>query len=494
VIFQVHISHSRERRYTFVSEGVREMFGVEPEAVLADGMLLKRFRHPDDNARVTAAMAGAPGSRLALEYRIRLDDGRVKWVHLNSSPTAFDADGELRTAVMVDITARVQADAALREQEERWKLALESTGDGVWDWDLVTNAKTLSPRCLDMYGMTDADTVSHDALDRRVHPDDLPLLMRQREAHLTGQTPSFMNERRVQCADGSWKWILSRGMVISRDAAGRPLRMIGTHTDITERKAAETLRQERDRAEAASRATTQFLSRVSHELRTPLNAVLGFAQLLELDAAVPPAQRAWVAQILQSGRHLLGLVDDVLDLSSVQTGQFAFACSEVDLGEAVHEAWTMLAASAAEAGLAYAPALPGQPLLVRADARRLRQVLSNLLHNAIKYNRPGGRVSVDAAHVGLAIELRVHDTGKGLGADELGRIFMPFERLGAQRGGIPGTGLGLALSRQLTEAMGGALRVHSRPGVGSTFVLTLPAAREGGDPGAVQAWPTDSTS
>src|SRR5690606_18688908 len=145
-----------------------------------------------------------------------------------------------------------------------------------------------------------------------------------------------------RCKDGSWKWVLSRGMVISRDARSRPLRMIGTHTDVTERKESEALRRERDRADAANRATTQFLSRVSHELRTPLNGILGFAQLLSLDPGNGPRQLGWIDQVLRSGRHLLALVEDILDSSSAQTGQLALDLGEVDFAGVVTEAWSML--------------------------------------------------------------------------------------------------------------------------------------------------------
>jgi signal transduction histidine kinase len=271
--------------------------------------------------------------------------------------------------------------------------------------------------------------------------------------------------------------VLSRGLVIRRDADGRPLRMIGTHTDVTARKQAEALHQERDRAEAADRAKTELLSRVSHELRTPLNAVLGFAQLLDQTAGLGERHRGWVQQILASGRHLLALVDDVLDLSSAQSGAISLAWADVDPLAVAAESWAMLAAQAARANVRLDTGTAGMPQVhVHADRMRLTQVLSNLLSNAINYNRPGGSISVQALRLGDSVEISIADTGLGIDAARLERLFNPFERLGAQHSTVPGSGLGLALSRQLVLAMKGDLRVASTPGQGSTFTVTLLAA------------------
>jgi PAS domain S-box-containing protein len=339
-------------RYTFVSDGVRTLYGVEPGAVLADATLLHRFRHPLDRDQIDAEFESAMRERqpLSREFRIALADGTVKWVQMLSSPTPAEGPDEVRTGMMADITAR---------------------------------------------------------------------------------------------------------------------------------KLAEALSLERDRAESANLAKTQFLSRVSHELRTPLNAILGFAQLLELDASASAKQREWVQQILTSGRHLLGLVDDVLDLSSAQTGQLAFDCTELDVRDVVHAAWSMLASTAAAAGIGFVDALPPALAPARADRKRLKQVLSNLLSNAIKYNQPGGHITVEAAADEATVRLLVRDTGRGMSTDQLERIFKPFERLGAHRGTIDGTGLGLALVKQLLETMGGSIAVQSRAGAGSTFTVTLPRAGPG---------------
>ena len=401
------------------------------------------------------------------------------WVSENAHAVR-DAQGRMRyiEGTIEDVSERVRAEETLRESEERWKRALDSSGDGVWEWSLETGEESFSPRFAEMYGFTPGEIERlPEPFVSRVHPDDEPQRRRHRDEHLAGQSPRYVSEHRVRCKDGSWKWVLARGMVIKRDPQGRPLRMIVTHTDITTAKDAEALRRARDHAESADRAKTELLSHVSHELRTPLNGVLGFAQLLEQAEDLPPQYQPWVARILSSGRHLLGVVDDLLDLSSAQSGGMRLSFATLDPVHVLQDAWSMLAERAREAGVAYVPChTDGVDFAVVADRQRLRQVFANLLSNAIKYNRSGGQVEVSAARTGQRIELQIVDTGLGMSAAQLERIFQPFERLGAEGSAIPGTGLGLALSRQLVEAMGGEIRVASARGRGTTFTVALRAA------------------
>ena len=480
MVYRLLISPDGTRSASFVSAGVRELFELDPQEIAGGGGLLHRLHHVDDRAAVEAATAAAiqANAALQLEYRVVLASGREKWVHVVSASAPPEGEHRVRVGMAFDITARKLAEQALKENSELWKRALESTGDGVWDWHVQAGVEIFSPACRALYGYSAEEMPDRpDALDSRTHPDDLPRMQADREAHFAGHSATYVNEHRVRCKDGQWKWVLSRGIVISRDAQGKPLRMIGTHTDITHDKEAEALRQERDRAAAADQAKSQFLSRVSHELRTPLNAILGFAQLLELEPGAGERQAQWTGHVLASGRHLLSLVDDILDLSSIETGQLAMKLEPVALRGVIDAAWTMLASQAQAQQLTLHNEVLLEPAAsVRADPKRLRQVLSNLLSNAIKYNQPGGWVRLSLRRTGSELALRVEDGGCGMNPDQLQRLFNPFDRLGAERGPVSGTGLGLALTRQLVLAMGGRIEVQSQPGIGSTFTVTLPVA------------------
>jgi PAS domain S-box-containing protein len=348
--YRFHVSPDGRRRYSFVSEGSRELYGVAPEALVADPQWLRRFWHPDDHARLEriAETTARGDGALHIEFRIVLDDGTLKWVQLTSNALPDEDGGTVRTGVQIDITARKQAEAMQRARE---------------------------------------------------------------------------------------------------------------------------------RAELADRAKSQMLSRVSHELRTPLNAVLGFSQLMALDPRTDPRHQGWLRQIQASGEHLLGLVEDVLDLSSIEGGQLSLACQPTALAPVIDESWTMVSTGQAGPRVEFINLAPPQdPLPVLADRKRLKQVVANLLSNAVKYNRAGGQVVVEAWRDGTEVAFSVRDTGGGLDPEQLARLFKPFERVGAERGGIEGRGIGLALTRQLVEAMGGSIAVQSNPGQGSTFTVRLPAA------------------
>ena len=233
--------------------------------------------------------------------------------------------------------------------------------------------------------------------------------------------------------------------------------------------------RERQALAAASQHKSQFLSRMSHELRTPLNAILGFGQLLELDAQEAEARES-VEQILTAGRHLVSLVDEILDIGRIEAGELHLDVRPLPLGPVVRGALAMLAPLIVAQGLVVRDETGGNAQLVAADEIRLRQILLNVLSNAVKYNRPGGHIVLTVSRTPDAVRLSVRDTGPGMSASEVEQLFTPFERLGAAGRGINGTGLGLVVSRQLLHAMHGHLEVDSRLDVGTTFTIALPAA------------------
>ena len=263
---------------------------------------------------------------------------------------------------------------------------------------------------------------------------------------------------------------------------GIALEQARLHAQIT-RQAAELERRVEERtrelreataeADRANRAKSEFLSRMSHELRTPLNAILGFGQLLEMDAP-SGRQGESVTHILRAGRHLLGLINEVLDISRIEAGRLQLSLEPVPVRETVGQAMQLVQPSADSLGITLAAEPIDEGLHVLADRQRLQQVLLNLLANAVKYNRPHGTVRVACDAGDERMRIAVSDAGPGIAADKLARLFVPFDRLGAEATGVEGTGLGLALSKALVDAMRGTLEVESAVGTGSTFAVTLP--------------------
>jgi signal transduction histidine kinase/BarA-like signal transduction histidine kinase len=234
--------------------------------------------------------------------------------------------------------------------------------------------------------------------------------------------------------------------------------------------------RERTVERRANEAKTEFLSRMSHELRTPLNAILGFTQLLQLDAGRSAEDRESLQHIADAGAHLLQLIDEVLDISRIETGRLALSLGTVDLRETLREVLPLIGPLADARGVRVTSTGAGAAGHVHADAQRLRQVLLNLLSNGVKYNAEGGELSVAVARgPGATVRIAVRDSGPGIPVEELPRLFVPFERLPSSAGAAEGTGLGLALSQRMAQAMGGRIEVDSRVGRGSTFTLVLPA-------------------
>ena len=280
---------------------------------------------------------------------------------------------------------------------------------------------------------------------------------------------------------GATSWLLAVGGVALAAALGALLLVMTGHTRRIE-AAMEEARQQRSAAESANQAKSDFLSRMSHELRTPLNAVLGFAQVMSLDQRepLPPTQRERVEQIQQAGWHLLDMIDDVLDISRIDMGTLQLQAVPLRVKDELGMAGKLLQEEADRHGVALSMphSLPSE-WGVMADASRLRQILSHLLSNGIKFNQRGGKVTVTVQEgapndKGAVMQVIVHDTGLGMNAQQLSQLFQPFNRLGREQGGTGGTGIGLVISRHLALLMGGQLDVQSQEGKGSTFTLSLP--------------------
>ncbi len=402
---------------------------------------------------------------------------------------------ERTAALRAEVTDRQVAEAALRTSEERFRSILDNLPIGVVYTDPTGRVIQANPRYCELTGYSEAQLreLSPSAL---TPPEDAPHERALTAQLASGEIPMYRRHKRVLTQSGHTLWVRAT-VTLLRDAAQAPWRIVGVFEDITEHLRLEEAERAREAAEVSNRAKSDFLSRMSHELRTPLNAMLGFAQLLEIDQRHPldAAQRPWVGQIQQAGWHLLEMINDVLDLSRIESGNLNLHTTTVDLRVAVAASVALLASDAARKGVRISEDLTEDASAVLGDATRIKQILTNLLSNAVKYNADNGRVHIGARTVADTVEIAVTDTGMGMTPEQMEGLFKPFNRLGRERSTLQGTGIGLVISQRLAELMGGTIGVKSLPGEGSSFVLRLPKAHDPATvPGAlraIDALPTD---
>jgi PAS domain S-box-containing protein len=473
------VNHVGQNRLEWSAE-CREMHGMGAhEPVPSARQWLEQWVHPDDRARVLEAMARLPAPGMAgvdTALRIVRRDGEVR--QLSSHTRVEDeGDGPVIFGVLIDVTERLRFETALRGAQERITLALQGAGIGTWEMDLESRRTVWDEQMWRLRGREpQAVSPSIDELWQWTHPEDHDAsreLYRRAEA----ASAALDNDFRIVTPDGQVRWLASRSSEV-RDADGRR-RRIGVNWDVTAARTAEVARRDSELARREIQAKSQFLARMSHELRTPLNAVLGFAQLMLADEAgtdgAAASRRRRLHHVQAAGKHLLELINDVLTLSGVDSGELPLVAQPVALSELLSQVLPMLQPLQAGHDVILTQAVP-EGLHVSGDATRLRQVLLNLLGNAIKYNRPGGRVHVAVQADGERVRLSISDTGRGMDPLQLSHLFEPFNRLGAERSEVEGTGIGLAIVKALVERMKGSVRAESTPGVGSVFTVDLPWA------------------
>jgi PAS domain S-box-containing protein len=363
--------------------------------------------------------------------------------------------------------------AALETSERNSRQTFEEAPIGMAVIGLDDRFRQVNTAFCKMIGYSEEELLSRSPVDL-TYPDDRAETRRIAAAMLESNAHCSA-EKRFVCKNGEVLWAMRTGCLI-RDGAGNPRHFLIMVEDITQRKkAAAALQEAKEEADRANNAKSEFLSRMSHELRTPLNAIIGFGQLL--DRQNPTGQqRGHLRHIIAGGRHLLDLINEVLDISRIESGRLQFSLEPVCVSEAVQEAFDLMRPAAVERAidLSVQPC-PELHCYVLADKQRFKQVALNLLTNAVKYTPIGGEVTIsyDVSNGGR-LRLLVSDTGVGIPAEKLSRLFTPFDRLGAEQSEVQGTGLGLAVCRRLMEAMGGSIGVESIPGQGSRFWIELP--------------------
>ena len=429
-------------------------------------------------------------------------------VEVEVNTTRFTDEGrEYFLSVARDITRRQAVHRDLERREKQLTFALNDASDGLWDWDVRTGEVFFSPQLKRMlgYGPDEMPPVL-ETWTRNLHPDDAPRVMASLGEHLAGQRMRYEQEFRLRNRDGAYLWVHDRGRVCERDASGAPTRVVGMVHDITQRKQTEAeLQRHRDNLEAlveertvalsiakeladsANRAKSRFLANMSHELRTPMNGIMGLTGILLRRTQDPPL-REQLGKIDRASRHLMAVINDILDISKIEAERLSLESTQFTLGDVVANCSALMAQKIADKGLQWRvemePELASQPLV--GDPLRLGQILLNFIGNALKFTDQGAitaRLELLEDRAGdVLLRCEVADTGIGIAAQDLPRIFTAFEQAdGSMTRKYGGTGLGLAISKRLAGLMGGAVGVDSREGEGSCFWFTvrLPKAAQG---------------
>ena len=457
------------------------------------------FIHPEDRDRAWDSIKGVLDGRLSVhrvEYRMLYKDGSIRWILDQASVMQRDVEGnpQRMCGTHTDITASKQADEILRKSESRYRHLVESLPDIVYTYSPQRGGVFYSPRAGVVLGYSLEHLLNHPWVwSESIHPDDQPKVREAVSQLLQNRTP-FRLEYRIKDAKGDWHWLFDRSIGTREEAGG--LLIEGLAMDITEMKAIENeLAEHRDhlerlidnrthelvmaknQAEAANIAKSAFLANMSHEIRTPLNAVIGMTHLLRLDQ-LTPKQVDRLDKIESAGRHLLEVINAILDLSKIEAGKFSLAEEPIDALELLNETIGMVATKAQQKGLSLAVETGTLPKGLMGDRTRLKQALLNYLSNAVKFTEQGGiKVRADVienAPDRALLRFEVCDTGPGIAPEVLARLFTAFEQAdNSITRKYGGTGLGLTITRKIAQLMGGDAGVASEPGVGSSFWLSV---------------------
>ncbi len=430
---------------------------------------------PEDRERLEAAicdlLSDCGGSDIG-PVEMRLGEGAPAWFHLTALASEADGEQDQVVATFVDINGLMGSQHALREKSDRLELVIDGTRLGTWDWNPQTGDVCFNQHWAQMLGHSlDEIDFRLDEWESRVHPEDLAPCYEAIQAHLSGETPFYENVHRMRHRDGHWVHILDRGRVVERDADGQPVRFTGTHTDISAQREAELA------AQAASRIKSEFLATMSHEIRTPLCGIMGLIEVLE-STGISEAQREHTALIKRCGDHLRVVLDEVLELTRLESRSLELQMEAFDLNMLAKDLHGLFLGEALSKGIELRPAPRiSPPAQLIGDRHRLQQVFSNLLSNAVKFTDEG-HVELDLwlEESPLRLHASVKDTGRGITNPE--RIWEVFQQEDATiAANYGGSGLGLTITQELIQLMGGTIKVQSTREQGSCFEISVPVDR-----------------
>jgi two-component system sensor histidine kinase/response regulator len=435
--------------------------------------------HPDDRASMLAMLERVRNKDVpyVLEVRYHRPDGSYEWVMAHGRVVSDPITGRrVVRGLIQNVHARKLVELQLREAEARLERAIRGTNDGLFEIDVRTMKRWVSPRMAQMLGYTQEELESMEMIMSITHAEDRQVLLKAAKDHLRDGTPCDVEIRR-RTSSGEWRWFRVRALC-ERDADGTPRTLSGSQQDITERKLyQQALVEATQNAAAANRAKSEFLANMSHEIRTPMNGVMGMTELL-LETPLSPLQSDYAKTARDSAAGLLTVINDILDFSKVEAGKLDLEHVDMDLRDTVQDVGRLLAVQAHAKGLEITMLVdPALPDVLKGDAGRVRQVLLNLGGNAVKFT-PSGEVAISLDVVeqtaqDILVRCEVRDTGIGIPADRQQALYQPFSQAdNSTTRQFGGTGLGLSIVKQLVDLMGGTTGVMSAEGVGSTFWFT----------------------
>ena len=417
-------------------------------------------------------------------FRLYRPDGTTRHVEYTAQAHMFPHQ---HISILRDTTERNRAEHSLRESEDRLRVAIESTELGMWDFNPITRDLKTSARCKTLFGLSPKASFLTNLFFKHVHPDDR---QRVRRAVRLSMNPArggiYDTEFRCIYPDKSVRWMIAKGRCFfeKQGPKRRAVRFIGIILDVTERKQAEQeLLAAKKSAEQAAQAKSRFLANISHEIRTPLNGILGTIELLRL-MPLTSEQREYVTTMEDSGETLITLINEILDFSKIEAGKLKLDVKDFDLSTTLQSVSSLFTERIGFKKLKLTTRIrPRVPSILRGDAIRLRQILTNLIGNAVKFTERG-RIVVEVAREKeeasrVILRFSVRDTGPGISQKKQHLLFLPFSQIDTsamRRYG--GTGLGLAISKQLVELMSGRIGVHSSVGKGATFWFSIPFQKE----------------
>lgn len=470
--------------YPYVSPGVKKIYGYDPEEVMGESVVFPSGVIEEDRASYRKALEDSARDLTPRfwEGRERTKGGEIRWTQTYGQPRRLENGDILWDGLIVDVTEGKLAQQALREREELLRSITSSIPGNVYRRIVHADGRISYPfvswGLLPIYGLDPKGELADiERFLSLTHPDDRAAYEEAFARSGRDLTP-FDFVRRIILPSRETKWI--HGMAVPKRHPNGDVVWDGATFDVTEqRRAQEAIARAADEAQAASRAKSEFLANMSHELRTPLNAILGFSEVI-LDEVYgplqPPNYLEYIRLVRDSGHHLLNVINDILDMSKIEAGRYELEFERADLSQVVDECVAMVTAAAQEKSITVENGLAGPLPLARVDRRAAKQVFLNLLSNGVKFTGPNGKVSIlrGPTNGGWA-EVTVKDTGVGIPADAIERIFEPFQQADASLSRRhEGAGLGLSISRKLMELHGGTLTVRSQPGVGTEVTARFP--------------------